>query len=282
MSVNQNWLIFRLGNEIGLIAVLGSKKRSFYVGDPNSLGFSVAIEVDLVLERGVEVGFIFVCWPKVTWFQCTDWNWLSVLRGDRTWLGFLGGTKLNNFLCGDPLTWFSAGGPNWIVFCGSAENDVLSVGDSKIAWIMWGWSKLTCFQRVGSTLSWFWCRGRNWLTFFVWVVEIRLVFMSGHQNRLTVALHTNIYTTGRRLDSWQKRKDTAAACVVAGCYNCCELGVRTYAKTCAIDVWVEGICRGTQHGEQVRRQWLSYRLKATERRLRETLTTYYSGDSASH
>ena len=53
-----------MGNEIGLIAVLGSKKRSFYVGDPNCLGFSVAIEVDLVLERGVEVGFILCAGQK--------------------------------------------------------------------------------------------------------------------------------------------------------------------------------------------------------------------------
>ena len=60
------------------------------------------------------------------------------------------------------------------------------------------------------------------------------------------------------------------------------MGVRMYAKTCAIDVWVEGIRRGTPHGERVRRPRLSYPLTATERSLRETLTTYYSGDSASH
>ena len=148
MSVNQNWLIFRLGNEIGLIAVLGSKKRSFYVGDPNCLSFSVAIEVDLVLERGVEVGFIFVCWPKVTWFQCKDRNWLSVLRGDLTWLGFLGGTKLSNF-----FVWGS------------------------IDLVQCGWSKLNCFL---------WVRRKRRLSGgfenslnFVGVVKIDLVSVCG-------------------------------------------------------------------------------------------------------
>ena len=53
--------------EIDLVFV-----RAFLCGGSKVPCFSVGIENDLVFVRVVEIDFVFVCGPKMTWFQCMD------------------------------------------------------------------------------------------------------------------------------------------------------------------------------------------------------------------
>ena len=130
----------------------------------------------------------FVSGSKFTWRLCRgiefelilDGDWLDFRVGVELYLGFCMGSEIALVLVrGSKLTWFLCGRSRLTCFCVRAENDLVSV--------------------YGSKLTWAWCRGRNWFVFlyglkglvfsvgidwvvFVWVVEIDLVFMSGHRN----------------------------------------------------------------------------------------------------
>ena len=53
-----NWTVTRVGIEIILDSVLGSKLTWFCVGDRSWLGFSVSMEIDMVLVMVVEIDLI--------------------------------------------------------------------------------------------------------------------------------------------------------------------------------------------------------------------------------
>ena len=133
MSGHQNRLDIRVGIEIDLISVMGSKLTwfevdvvlalrsnltSFLCGGQNRLRFWVWAKNYLVLIYG----------SKVTWF----------LRRDRNWLGFR--VRSENDL-------FSMWGSIDLVFVRVVEVDLVFV----------------CWP----TVTWFYCEHRTWLRFYV-------------------------------------------------------------------------------------------------------------------
>ena len=135
----QNWLVFRVGIQIDLTSVLGSKLPCFFVGDKKWLGFSVRTEIDVFLCGGQNWP-CFCVWVENHLFFVWAWNWLGFgdgrngldpSVGNRTWIDFSAGMKLI-WLCGGwKLTCylyagrkslifnimkidFCVGGPNWL------------------------------------------------------------------------------------------------------------------------------------------------------------------------
>ena len=85
-----------MGVEIDMVFVRGSKLTSFLCAGRKLLGFSLLIEIDLVLSVGIEVDLDFVCGPKITCFYCGD--------------------RLTCFLCGwSKLAWFLYAGRKSLV-----------------------------------------------------------------------------------------------------------------------------------------------------------------------
>ena len=85
-----------------------------------------------------------------------------------------------------------------------AENDMVLILTSKLAWLLCVWSKETCFQCGGSELTWVQCMGWCWLGlvwgskmtgFRVWI-DINLFLVSGgHRIWLVFRVGINIYLT---------------------------------------------------------------------------------------
>ena len=114
----------------------------------------------------------------MTWFYCWHRSWLDCVRGrnrrdfsvgDRIWLDFSVGIRIDLVLCGgrqwlgsepgSKLTWFSCRG--------ACQIDLFLEWVSKITWLQWcGRNKLGFV--CGSKITWF----RVW-------IEINLVFVSG-------------------------------------------------------------------------------------------------------
>ena len=60
------------GIEIDLVLVRGSKLTSFLCAGLKLLGFSVLIEIDLVLSLGIDVNLVFVWGLKIIRFERGD------------------------------------------------------------------------------------------------------------------------------------------------------------------------------------------------------------------
>lgn len=69
---DRNLLDCRVGVKIDLIAVQGPGLTRFLCGCRKRLGFSVGIEIDLIVVWGVEIDFVVVFISKLTWFQRRD------------------------------------------------------------------------------------------------------------------------------------------------------------------------------------------------------------------
>ena len=61
-------LFFRVGIEIDLTSVLGSKLTSFRARDRKLLVFSVWTEVDNLFCAGVKINFVSMCGSKTTYY----------------------------------------------------------------------------------------------------------------------------------------------------------------------------------------------------------------------
>ena len=145
----------------------GRTSLGFYVRNINWLGFSVGIELDLILYGGqnrlrfcvrAENYFVLIYGSKLTWFLA--------------W-----GSKLTWFLCAGRKWLDFSVGIDWLSFTRVVEIDLVLVWASNLTSFLRGWSKLTWFQCRGSNLTWFQCRYQNWLGFGVGVEnDLVLVF----------------------------------------------------------------------------------------------------------
>ena len=186
-------LILERGSKLTWFQWWGRTSLGFYVRNINWLGFSVGIELDLILYGGqnrlrfcvrAENYFVliygskliwFLAWgSKLTWFLCAGRKWLDFSVGI-DWLSFTRVVEVDLvFVCWTEITWF------YLVWA------------SNLTSFLCGWSKLTWFQCRGSNLTWFQCRDQDWLGFGVGVEnDLVLVFRSkwtwfyyGDQNRL--------------------------------------------------------------------------------------------------
>ena len=126
--------VFRVGIEIDLPSVLGSKLTWLCVGDrkwlvfvrgSNRLGFRMRAEnglfsvwgsIGLVLVRGSKLTCFLCGWSKLTWLRCEGWNLTWFQRRDEM--------HYCRLLCGrSKVTWFQCRGRNWLGFWVPVEND---------------------------------------------------------------------------------------------------------------------------------------------------------------
>ena len=93
----QNWLVIRVGIEIDLNSVLGSKLTWFCVGDIYWLGFSMGTEIDLFFCGAqnrpcfcvrVENYLFYSKHGNLLGFCDVGRNWLDLSVGGRTWINF--------------------------------------------------------------------------------------------------------------------------------------------------------------------------------------------------
>ena len=113
-----------------------------------------------------EIKIVFVCAPKMPWFWYTDGNRLGfslgiemdlVLCEGRKWLVFSVRVDWLGFCVGDRNWQFKCADRKWLGF----------VWALKSTWLLCRWSKLTWCQCRRSKLTWFQLRNRNWLGFYV-------------------------------------------------------------------------------------------------------------------
>ena len=91
-------LFSRGGIEIGLILLLASISTLFQRCVGNYLCFcSGGSEPTPFFVRGVEINFVSVCEPKMTWCWCMDWNWLGFGVGIEVDLFFMCGPRITCF-----------------------------------------------------------------------------------------------------------------------------------------------------------------------------------------
>ena len=128
-------------------------------------GFSVGIEIDLVVVWVIEI-YLISEWATITYL-------ISVW--DRNWLGFMWRSKLTCsvskltwFLCpgASKLTFFSEGGSNWPGISVGIKMKLAVVWEIEIDLVLVRRSKLTCFC-AGVKTDLVFCAGRKWLVFSV-------------------------------------------------------------------------------------------------------------------
>ena len=127
--------------------------------------FSVGIDW-LSFELVVETDQVFVYVREITCFSCEyrnylsfcvgGRNWLDFSAGDGTWLNFSVGMKWIWLLRGRlKFTWLLYRDRDWLGFCVTAENYLLSVPGS-INTRFWYWStEIDLILKLGSLFTWF-------------------------------------------------------------------------------------------------------------------------------
>ena len=230
-SGGRKWIVSSEWTEINSVFV--SRHR-------NRLDIRVGIEIDLISVMGSKSSCFLCGGSSLTWFQFRDRNWLGFSWG---WLGLLcewskliwfqcGGSKsawfqirheIDGLLCGwSKLSWFQCGGSEltrfqcrdrkWRGLRAAVENELFQVNElqltrflcrgieidsilewaSKLTWFQW-WGRNHLVFYVGDR-AWLdfslgigidsvFHEGRKWLGFSVWK-EVNLAFVSRHQDWL--------------------------------------------------------------------------------------------------
>ena len=186
----EKWLVFSVWIEIN---------TAFVSGHRNRLDIRMGIEIDLISVMGSKLTWFLCGWPKMTWFQCggSELTLISVmgskltwfLCGGRKWLVLSVGIEIYSvcvFVGGIELHWIFSVSLNWLDFtvgsrtwydqcrdrnwrfCAGVEDYLVLVSGSKLG----------CFfvskHQNWLELNW----GSKW-TWFQWWVEIILSFVWG-------------------------------------------------------------------------------------------------------
>ena len=188
------------------------------------LHFSVWIEINMVLCRGMEIDWILEWGSKwrdfsgkfeinliifcegsnLTSFLCWDRNRHVFCAGSRVWL--CAGRNWRVF--GVDIDWldFCEGGRNWLGFQMRAANRFILVWASKLTWFLRGLSKLTWFQCGGSILYkrtkevWASTPGQRWLSssvFYQLRTNNRGPGFKSHRSRTSAFSEMHLHTTAR-------------------------------------------------------------------------------------
>ena len=127
----RNRLDIRVGIEIDLIQVMGSKLTGFCVRNQNRSGLVwgsnwIALRAGVKIDFALCAGRKFLFSVGIDWlgFRAGDRNWLEFSVGDGTWLDFSVGIKLIRLLCGwSKLISFWCRDQNSLGLCAAVEKD---------------------------------------------------------------------------------------------------------------------------------------------------------------
>ena len=156
---------------------------------------------------------------------------------DRYWLGLC--VRAKNDLCffGDRLTWFLRGwskltwflyagkidltlewGSNWLGFSGGVEITLIFVWGIECDFVLVLGSKLACFLRGGSKLTWFQCLDGNCGVKIIWVVLHGGIISRKIRTELGFELHDTRKSDPRRVGRSTRVRHVLGNCVwlVAG------------------------------------------------------------------
>ena len=126
VSRHRNRLDIRVGIEIDLISVIGSKSSCFSCGGSSLTWFQFRYRIDLVFHEGDLV------------YCVSGRNWSDFSAGDRSWLDFRLGMKLMGYCVGGRNCLdFSVGDRNWLDFSVEIGNGAVFERRSKMNCFKW-------------------------------------------------------------------------------------------------------------------------------------------------